>query len=660
MSADASADFDALVERSRRLGADPSLVVHGGGNTSAKTEETDFLGQRRPVLRVKGSGSDLRTATPGDFPGVFLEPVVTLREREAMSDEEMTAFLEHCLVDPGSRRPSIETLLHAFLPARHVDHVHADAIVALTKTNDPRKVVAEALGDGVAVVDYVRPGFELSRLVADLADAEAVVLAHHGLVTWGETSHESLQRTLDLVGAAKAYLQERSTGAQRRRVEDLDAGLVEELLLTLRGRLSVNRRYVLHVDDRLREIADRDDVEAVVAGGAATADHILRVRPRSIVVRAPGDVAAAIDGYEQAYRASYERNAPRLDPPVEMLEPLPRVTLVPGLGAVTAGRTESEARTVADVALRTHLVAADAIDAFGEVVALPELDEFDVDYWPMELYKLTLKPPPPALAGRVYCVTGAASGIGRTVAADLAARGAHVVAGDLDGDGLESLAGEIEAATGTAPVVSVGDQTDAAVVDAMVGDGIARFGGLDGFVANAGIATTGRITDLAAEDWRRCLEVNTTSQFLLARRALRALERQGIGGSLVFIASKNAFGPGAGFAAYSASKAAVVQLARVAAMEGGPAGIRANVVNPDAVFDGSNLWSQQVRRERAAAHGISSDELEDFYAGRNLLKVRVTSQDVADSVAFLLSDASSRTTGCVLTVDGGVATAFPR
>ena len=282
---------------------------------------------------------------------------------------------------------------------------------------------------------------------------------------------------------------------------------------------------------------------------------------------------------------------------------------------------------------------------------------FGVDYWPLELHKLTLAPPPPELAGRVAIVTGAASGIGRTVARALSSRGAAVVAADRDGDGLQEA---VEGLDGDATETVVGDLTDEAVVDRLVRAAVRRFGGVDAVVLNAGIAPPGTLADLDPADWRRAFEVNATSHFLLTRRLWPVLEAQGLGGSLVFVVTRNAIAPGAGFGAYSASKAAMLQLARVAALEGGAIGVRANVVNPDGVFDGSRLWSPELRQQRAAEHGVPVEEIEDHYAGRNLLKTRVKTKDVAEAVAWLVSDRSRATTGTILTVDGGMPAGFPR
>lgn len=652
-----SSPLEELVARSNRIGDDPSLVVYGGGNTSAKGLITDHLGREQRVMWVKGSGADMRGSVAADYPGLRLEELEALRSFDAMSDEEMTDLVARALLDPGSRRPSIETLLHAFLPFTHIDHVHADAICALTNHAEGRRVTAEALGERFAYVDWIRPGFELSRIVGDLADYDGVVLAHHGLVTWGSTTDECWEATRRSVDAAAAYVSAHRIAAGPLPVHaDLDDDEVERLLLRLRGRLG---RRVLRVDDRLRAVADHPRVDEIVAGGVSSADHMLRIKPRSLVVRSADAAVSAVDAYAAGYEAYVARNADLMPDGFHAHGPLPRVVLVPGLGAITTGSSTTDARVLADIALHTHSVAADVADSFGVPEPLDEAATFAFDYWPMELYKLTLKPPPPPFAGFVCIVTGAASGIGRGIALELGRLGASLVLADLDAGALQEAAtavGEV----GPTPEVVVGDQSDEDVVRATVRAAVRAYGGLDGIVVNAGIGVTGTLEELTLEQWERAQRINLTSGFLLTREALKVLREQDRGGSLVYVASKNAFGPGAGFGAYSVSKAGMVQLMRIAALEGGPIGVRANAVNPDAVFDNSRLWDDGLREERAAAHGIRPDELEDFYAARNILKRRVTTADVAASVAFLLSDASSRTTGAVIPVDGGVAGAFPR
>jgi len=647
-----------LVARSRTLGRDDTLVVHGGGNTSLKTTAVDHLGRRRPVLVIKASGADLRTVDADGFVLLYLDDLLAVRDRTAMDDDQMTRFLAHSRADLGPRRPSIETLLHAFLPAAHIDHVHADAICALTNGPDPERTVRDALGGDVAYVPYQRPGFALAREVAGHAQAAGVVLEHHGLVTWADTSDGALARTRDLVSRAERFVRERRRAAPLRGTADLGPVETERLLLLLRGRLSRHARRILHLDVSGRSVSDREDAAAVLAAGPATADHLLRTRAFPVLLRSADDVATAVDAAERSAREHWERHRGRAPAATVMRDARPAVALVPGLGRIAVGTDEAAARVVAEVAARSHAVAASVIDSFGAASALDDTDLFDLEYWPLELAKLA-SVNARDLAGRVFIVTGAASGIGRAVSTLLAQRGAHVALADIDAAGAAETEAGIRAAGGAAMTVPT-DVTNAGDIDRLVHETILRWGGLDGAVSNAGIAVTGRIESLSQDDWSRSLSVNATSHFLLTRRVLVALATQGLGGSVVFVASKNAFSPGEGFGAYSVAKAAEIQLARIVAIEAGRSGVRANVVNPDAVFEGSRLWDSGLREERAAAHHVDPRDLGEFYAARSLLGVPVRASDVAEAVAYCLSDRSSRMTGCVLTVDAGVAAAFPR
>lgn len=650
--------LEDLVSRSQALGADQGLVVYGGGNTSSKGEISDHLGRLRSVLWVKGSGADMRYAVAKDYPALYLEELLALKKFDELDDATMVDYVTRALVDPTSRRPSIETLLHAFLPAKHIDHVHADSICTLTNHPKGEEAVREALGDGYAYVDWMRPGFTLSRIVGALKGYEGVVLAHHGLVVWDEDSDKCLSKTAIAVEKSEAYLNsliERPTSKFVHR--EIPANELADLLLTLRGTLG--KKQVLRVDTRLAEVAQRKDLTQILSAGVSSADHMLRIRPKSAQITID-DAKTGIENFRTSYAEYFEKNKKFLPTGYTTHGNDPRVVLVPQVGAITTGASLNEARMLADIATHTHSVAARVIDAFGKGRSLPDLEVFSFDYWPMELFKLKNRPAPARFTGHIFIVTGAGSGIGRGIALELGRLGANVTLADLDPQGLADVEAEFRENNYLTPYLVTGDQSNKAAVTRTVLETITHFGGLDGVVINAGIGVSDLLEDLTLDKWQKGLDINLTSAFLMTKEALSALRKQGIGGSIVYVASKNAFAPGAGFGGYSVSKAGMLQLMRISALEGGSDGIRANAVNPDAVFDNSKLWAGGIREQRATAHGVKPEELEDFYASRNILKTRVRSVDVANSVVFLLSDESSRTTGSVIAVDGGVAAAFPR
>ncbi|PYN39588.1 MAG: bifunctional rhamnulose-1-phosphate aldolase/short-chain dehydrogenase [Candidatus Rokuibacteriota bacterium] len=671
--------LDLLVYASRLIGAETSLVVWGGGNTSIKTVERDHRGREIPVLRVKGSGSDLKSVQRRDFPGVRMDDILALLPRQDMGDAEMVEYLAHGLLDPGGPRPSIETLLHGFLPAHAVVHTHADAIVSLTNNDRHADVFAQVYGKDVITLPYRRPGFRISRDVVDALrqdpDATALVLERHGTITWGATVREAYEATLELITRAEAAIAERSQnrrvfGGPRVPLPGGAAGREAALLAAprLRGVLSRRRRVIVAFDESpsVLEFVSSVDGPRLSQIGPATPDHTIYTKRLPCVVALEGaptgealvaSIVRSVERFVAEYTRYFDEN--RFEG-AELGDPLPRVVLVPGLGMFTTGRDRRTTGIVNDIYRHTIDVIAGA-SVFGEYVSLSAKDAFDVEYWPLELYKLTLAPPEKELARRIALVTGGASGIGRAVARRLASEGAHVVVADLDEAGARKAADEIEAAVGAGRALGLRmDVSREDSVSAALGETVLAYGGLDILVSNAGIAHSCPVAELSLADWERSFAVNATGHFLVAREAMRILVAQGLGGALVFVATKNVMSPGKDFAAYSAAKAAEAQLAKVLALEGAPHGIRSNIVNPDAVFQDSKLWTEEVRRERAAAQGIPVTELEDFYRKRNLLGVRILPEDVAEAVLFLASDRSAKTTGCTLTVDGGVKDAFPR
>src|SRR5881296_319809 len=671
--------LDLLVYASRLVGAETSLVIWGGGNTSIKTRERDHRGREIAVLRVKGSGSDLKSVQRRDFPGVRMDDIAALLGRDEMSDEEMVSYLAHALQEPAGVRPSIETLLHGFLSAGAIVHTHADAVVSLTNNDRAHDTVESVYGKDVIALPYRRPGFRISRDVADAIrdrpDAKALLLERHGTITWGATVREAYEGTIELISRAEAAIAERKRGRRifggaRTPVREAPARRQTALTVAprLRGLLGRRRRVVVTFDDApaVTEFVSSADAPRVSQIGPATPDHTIYAKRLPCFVDATGSespaqlaeaIARSIERFVADYTRYFEQHR---FADASLGDPMPRVVLVPGVGMFVSGKDRRTAGIVGDIYRHTIDVLGNA-EAFGHYVSLSPKDAFDVEYWPLELYKLTLAPPEKELARRIALVTGGGSGIGRAVARRLALEGAHVVVGDIAAAAAQKTAGEIVTAVGAGRALGLEmDVTREASVRAAFETTILAYGGLDVLVSNAGIAHSSPVARLELGDWERSFAVNATGHFIVAREAMRLLTAQGLGGALVFVATKNVMSPGKDFAAYSAAKAAEAQLAKVLALEGAPHGIRSNIVNPDAVFHDSKLWSEDVRRERAAAQGIPVTELEEFYRKRNLLSARILPEDVAEAVLFLASDRAAKTTGCTLTVDGGVKDAFPR
>ena len=702
VAAAAQPELEGLLYASHLVGEDQRLVVWGGGNTSAKLTEADFRGRPTAVLRVKGSGSDLRTIKVRDFPGVRLDDIVPLRRRAGMSDEEMVAYLAHALMEPSSPRPSIETLLHAFLPARFIIHTHADAILALTNTPEGRRWVAEVLGPGAIFIPYRRPGFDLSKQVAEAFDAAeaptSIVLEKHGLITWGDSARDAYEATIDAVTRAEQFIAARRANsppappagpalglAARQRVYVAVAPLIRGLagrtlpsgeVLPPSQTLEVppTGRVILRFDDSPEVLAFAAHPEAARLSqiGPATPDHLMNTKRTPLFVPLPrpvGDEAAltaAIEGaLEPAWRAWVRDYVDYVQSQCGAgaegpLDPRPRVLLLPILGMVTLGRDVRAAGVAADIYHHALATIGDA-EAVQAYASLDARACYDVEYWPLELYKLTLAPREAELSRRIVLVTGAASGIGRAIATRFCAEGAHVTVSDLNAAGAEAVATELSERHGAGRAIAVRcNVADEASVRDLVAATVGAFGGLDILVSNAGIAPFSALEATSLADWQRSLDVNATGHFLVTREAIRLFRRQGLGGNIIYVVTKNTMAPGKEFGAYSAAKSAQAQLARVAAMELGPLGVRVNMINPDAVFRDSTLWSGDLRRARASAHGITEAGLEDFYRQRNLLGLPIYAEDVAEAAWWLATDRSRKTTGTVLTVDGGVAAAFPR
>jgi rhamnose utilization protein RhaD (predicted bifunctional aldolase and dehydrogenase)/NAD(P)-dependent dehydrogenase (short-subunit alcohol dehydrogenase family) len=669
----ASEDLALRTYTARLIGQQASLVLHGGGNTSVKSTAQTILGKTVDVIHVKGSGWDLGTIEPAGHPAVRLDPLRELRALSSMTDEAMVNELRTNLLDSSAPNPSVETLLHAFLPARFIDHTHADSILAVCDQPGGEAICRSIFGPGLVWVPYVMPGFALAKScidayekVAETVPPTVMVLEKHGLFTWGDDARTSYERTLEAVTKAERYAGKRTRpgniAAPYARVSETD------VLPRIRGALArlarepVERGPVvrLRATPAILSFLARGDAPALVAKGCATPDHVLRTKPTALFLRNPtyGDTSAltaqleqSIDAYANMYDAYFEDMCRSKRVIRKKLDPWPRVILMPGLGACATGSTAREADMVLDIYEHTCDVMA-AASAVGHYEPCSRSDLFDVEYWSLEQAKL--KPPSKEPLSRCLAlVTGAASGIGRATATRLVAAGAHVALLDRDGTGLTSAAEAIAPGKPDRVLALPTDVLEAGQVRAALARVVREWGGIDVVVSNAGTAPQGMLdTDAGEAALRASLEINALAHLTVARAAVDVMTTQGNGGCLLFNASKAAFNPGPGFGPYAVAKASLVALTRQYAIDLAPRAIRSNAVNADRIR--TQLFAGGVLESRASARGLSVDD----YFRSNLLAREVTADDVADAFVFLAS--ARATTGCIVTVDGGNASAFPR
>ncbi len=684
--AQGKSELDQLVYRSRLLGADLRVTNFAGGNTSVKVNERDPLtGNPVEVIWVKASGGDLGTISREGFASLYMDKLRAMKKiyRGLEFEDEMVAYLTHSTFNANPAPASIDTPLHAFIPHRHVDHLHPDAIIAVAASKDGPRLTQEIFGSKVAWFKWQRPGFDLGlqleKLVAGHAGFEGIVLGGHGLFTWGNTSKECYENSLAAIDKAAAYLESQVAkkgrvfgGGRRRELPDKKRKeIAAEVMPVLRGLVGTKEHKIGHFDDSPvpLEFVDSADAPRLAPLGTSCPDHFLRTKirplfldwdPQTGTVEAIKQLFAdALPEYRKAYAAYYERCKRKDSPPLR--DPNPVVVLVPGVGLMTFAKDKSTARVSAEYFGNAIQVMRGA-EAASTYVALEEKEAFGIEYWPLEEAKLKRLPPEKELARRVAVITGGAGGIGKAIARKFLAAGAHVVILDIDPAALGRAAEELRPIAGKDRVVTAqADVTNELDMRRAFDDACLAFGGVDIVVPNAGIASSAPVEGTTLAEWNRNVAILETGYFLAAREGFRIMKAQKTGGALVFIASKNALAAGKDAAAYSAAKAAELHLARCLAVEGAPFGIRVNAVNPDAVLAGSRIWNESSwRAERAKAYGIKPEELEEFYRQRNALKVHIYPDDVAEAVLYFVSDRSAKTTGNMLNVDGGVVAAFPR
>ncbi|MBZ9819483.1 bifunctional rhamnulose-1-phosphate aldolase/short-chain dehydrogenase [Mesorhizobium sp. CA4] len=675
---------ELLVYRSNTLGSDKRVTNYGGGNTSSKVWQKDPLtGEEVEVLWVKGSGGDSASIKLDGFATLYMQKLRALKGlyRGVEHEDEMVGYLPHCTFNLNPRAASIDTPLHAFVPKACVDHMHPDAIIAVAAAKDSNAITKEIFGDAIGWLPWKRPGFELGlwleKFCLENPNAKGVVLESHGLFTWGDTPKECYETTISAINQAIDWFERKSEGKAvfgGEAVKALDAparrAIAAKLMPRIRGLISEKSHKLGHFDDQpaVLEFVNSKDLRPLAALGTSCPDHFLRTKIRPLVIefdpakpdvdaviaRLADDIAAYRVGYQAYYDACKHADSPAIRDPNAV------VYLMPGVGMFTFAGDKATARISGEFYVNAINVMRGA-STVSSYVGLPAQEAFDIEYWQLEEAKLQRLPKPKALAGQIALVTGGAGGIGRAAANRLLREGACVVLADIDEAALASANEELSKAYGkdfVRPVridVTSEDQVASGFAEASV-----EFGGIDILVSNAGLASSAPIEETTLTLWNRNMDILSTGYFLVSREAFRLFRAQKIGGNVVFVASKNGLAASPNASAYCTAKAAEIHLARCLALEGAEAQIRVNVVNPDAVLRGSKIWTGEWKEQRAAAYKMSTDDLEEHYRSRSMLKRSVFPEDIAEAIYFFASDMSAKSTGNIVNVDAGNAQSFTR
>ncbi|TPJ36232.1 bifunctional rhamnulose-1-phosphate aldolase/short-chain dehydrogenase [Mesorhizobium sp. B2-8-3] len=675
---------ELLVYRSNTLGSDKRVTNYGGGNTSSKVRQKDPLtGEEVEVLWVKGSGGDSASIKLDGFATLYMDKLRAIKGlyRGVEHEDEMVGYLPHCTFNLNPRAASIDTPLHAYVPKACVDHMHPDAIIAVAAAKDSKAITKEIFGDAIGWLPWKRPGFELGlwleKFCLENPEAKGVVLESHGLFTWGDTPKECYETTISVINQAIDWFERKSEGKAifgGEAVQSLDAparrAIAAKLMPRIRGLISEQSHKLGHFDDQpaVLEFVNSKDLRPLAALGTSCPDHFLRTKIRPLVIefdpakpdidaviaRLADDIAAYRVGYQAYYDGCKHPDSPAIRDPNAV------VYLMPGVGMFTFAGDKATARISGEFYVNAINVMRGA-STVSSYVGLPAQEAFDIEYWQLEEAKLQRLPKPKALAGQIALVTGGAGGIGRATANRLLREGACVVLADIDEAALASANDELSKAYGKDFVRPVRiDVTSEDQVLSGFAETAVEFGGVDILVSNAGLASSAPIEETTLALWNKNMDILSTGYFLVSREAFRLFRAQKIGGNVVFVASKNGLAASPNASAYCTAKAAEIHLARCLALEGAEAQIRVNVVNPDAVLRGSKIWTGEWKEQRAAAYKMSTDDLEEHYRSRSMLKRSVFPEDIAEAIYFFASDMSAKSTGNIVNVDAGNAQSFTR